>query len=90
MGGERNHTDGTAHLAQVSAFLCANCDKGNHKGCREASSFTSSRVQVCTCVCNAKETVGLGELLFGASGRAVGRKMADGRVYGFGPMGVPA
>ena len=81
------------HWAQVAAtltFTCVNCDNGRHGNCREVTT-ASPRVQVCTCSC--KQTnyiVGLNTPVIGRSGAVVGMRTVGGRIFGYGPMGVPA
>lgn len=85
-------TDGRSHIAKTVAFTCHGCDSGMHWRCREKSSFASPWGQVCTCAClTAKgNQFELMEVVLNRSGRGIGSKTADGRIFGFGPMGVPA
>lgn len=92
MSGERHHAEGRAHLAETTACTCANCDHGRHSLCRERSASNAPGAPMCMCVCGPvqKPYFGLTTPVLSKSGRRIGARMYDGRVYGFGPMGVPA
>ncbi len=90
--GERNHSEGRSHLALTTAFTCANCDNGRHNLCRESQENKAPGAPMCMCVCGPAEKryFGLTTPVLNESGQRVGARMDDGRVYGFGPMGVSA
>ena len=83
----RTRTDAKSHLAESRASTCYPCDNGRHGMCG-----IPNGAQVCTCVCSVKDdfSVGLTKPVVGVSGAVVGRRMADGRVFGYGPAGMPA
>ena len=75
-----------AQEALAFAVRCANCNKGRHGKCRETKGAPYS-VPVCQCACQGEIN---GSPIISRLGTVVGRRMSDGRVYGFGPGRLPA
>ena len=84
----RGRTDILANTAAVYAVTCHFCDTGNHKQCTARPDVTlTGRSYTCQCACRLASIsrYGLSEPVRSASGKVVGVRTGDGRVFGYGP-----